>query len=767
MKCVTCLCVSDTEGENDIKCSHFIPCPQCLKLLYCSASCAEVGWYGHRYFCDASLNKSSTHESLVKKHQEFWQQRQQEEKLKKWLKYILHCLVFEKDSEPPYEILLSLLNTLYSFNDMNTCIINENLSLLIKEVSINLETVFSQTVSPVGITIFVLLQAKFQSLFLRDHDTALNTLLRGLAKIILRGTPKEVSLLQQVLEDERMNLWTRKYSKVIMTTTEVPRSSQRLMCGEVVAVNSIPFLSWKSSNFPSVLCPRQSSLYDEGLKSMCDSFINLKNKELTFSHLMDDEREAISILLVEELPSVQYMEADVVVSSSTYLTLLTDTPSLSLPCWLISLFFSAVISRRRFKSDMWGFFELVSRLRHSCKPNCIWNSETGELKALREIAPHEPLTMDTIWASLIDTTRQMMMMKLPTHLRQKSIRTNIGILCSCERCTGKEIYFHYPTDVMQKPKLEKEGIDEEEVEEERHTNDRNAFDFLRGFACPLCRIEEGWRYRQQYQDVHQQPKDNESNQSNRLELKRYFTPYEPWVCHSCKEKWRDCDLPLERETELSRKAERLLLMASRNIIGKGFFEELKTLMQDILHVMGRQHHSVYLLGCEAFILFYRYIATRFSSTTSLLAQKHIIAWCRKWIRCAQNTLLIINCPHVYSAFIVETALSLSSVSLLREKVILLRHAEIHCPAAVINGTNSTIARAVADILYNTKSPEFTKMAQSPSLFAKFMEEEEQEWEDALISEWESHLMDRVHTELNSNAKPNLPTKLLHIIPKKE
>ncbi|KAH9578283.1 hypothetical protein LSM04_000127 [Trypanosoma melophagium] len=83
---------------------------------------------------------------------------------------------------------------------------------------------------------------------------------------------------------------------------------------------------------------------------------------------------------------------------------------------------------------------------------------------------------------------------------------------------------------------------------------------------------------------------------------------------------------------------------------------------------------------------------------------------------------------------------------------------LYCSAAVINGTNSKTATTIADMLYISTSPVFTTMAQSPSVFTTFMEVEEQEWEDAFISEWESHLMERASTELNSNEKPHLPQK---------
>ncbi|KEG15271.1 hypothetical protein DQ04_00121030 [Trypanosoma grayi] len=736
MRCLTCSFVSDDEACEESKLRSFVPCPRCNELLYCSIACMKAGWFGHRSFCSASVSQQIGTQWITKRQQQFSEQF--EETLKRFV---------ITDSAPLLsEDLLYFLEGVSSFDGVSTCVVNEDTMELIKKVATGAEAVLTKAVEAVEVTVFALLLAKLLSLFLCDHDRALWALRRGIARLTSREIREDVAACVRLLQEERMNVWTRKYPKVVMVHGNTPVSSKDISCGEVIACDSVPLLSWGGNGFPPALSLRQTSTHDNGLQALRDAFLLKRDSEIGMTGLTEDAVDAVTLLL-EEFLGVQYVDAEVIVSATTYLTRLSDDLP---PRWLVNLFFTAMRFRRRLQTDEWGLFDLASSVRYSCAPNCTWDGETGRLIALRSIAPHEPLTMGAFWVGpLADTAHQLL--KLPVHMRQESIRASVGYTCACDRCSGSLALFHHSRNKIVVEQEEQRGI--------MYTG----IDSLRAFPCPLCRGEDGWRYRRQCCGQHQEGDGGSPEHANQLALQRRLAPSEPWLCLRCGERWRDSDMPLEKETRLCRQAERIVAVAAHGIIGKGFFEEMKNLMQDVLELFGRQHHSAYLLTCEAFILFYRYIAARFAHPTGPAAQTHIVAWCRKWIRCAENIQLHKECPHVYAAFLTDTALSLSSAALLRDKVVILRHAESLCPIAVTHSADSSKVSALAAFLYDTASPNYTTMGQLPSAFAAFMDAEEQDLENTLISEWEAHLLERIRSEVHSSGKPNLPSNLAEML----
>ncbi|RNF11945.1 hypothetical protein TraAM80_00640 [Trypanosoma rangeli] len=743
MRCFICAFTGDDAADGSSSAREFIACPDCHQLLYCSVSCAEVGWFGHRTLCGAQADKDGE-ARLATTMWKKWQQQEERSHLENALR---HLTSLGKGPEY-YAHALRLLDAISFTDDVTGDVVNTDTLQLIKEaVDLLTRTLTGSVCAAKMTTSITLLLSGLLSRALGHNEAALTVLRRGLAKLIPYMLEEDGMACWGLLETERMNIWTLKYPKVVITPGETPVSSRRIMSGEVVACDNAPLLVWEANGFPPALTPRQTSVHDEGLRALVNAFLQKAREELTSEEVLRSEEDLLTLLL-NGLQGVKAVTADVIVTATTYLTAISDgTP----PRWLVNLFFTAMTSRRRFRANEWGFFDLVSRVSHSCSPNCIWNFETCELRALRIIDMHEPLTMDNFWKPHFDLARQMML-KLPIPLRQQYVSANVGCLCACDRCTGGMNSSRHAYGV----------VGEERQQKAQSGFGVNGVDALRAFPCPLCRGNEGWRRRLLSHAIQSHKHGGSEQEANEFSLQCRLVPSEPWVCHRCGERWRDDEMPAE-EMRLCRKAERLVTLASRGIIERNFFGEAKGLMHEVFQLMGQHRHGAYLITCEVFILFYRYIASRFAPPTGLLAQNHIVSWCRKWIRCAQNTNLSQDSPHVYASFIVDTSLSLTTEALRREKVLLLCHAEAHCPTAVIHGVQSREASAVAAILNNASDKESSTTGQFLLTFTSFMDVEEQEDEYALISDWELHILKRVQSEVQSKQTPNLPVHVVNAL----
>ncbi|PBJ75746.1 hypothetical protein BCY84_10911 [Trypanosoma cruzi cruzi] len=744
MRCLTCASDRNDAASENANVGEFIACSRCQQPLYCSVTCAEVGWFGHRPFCRVQANKDDVTQLATTTRR----QRQQQENMNQIERALGHPVVAEMISSC-YLHALHLLDTVLFTEGFFADVENKESLLLIEGVVKLFKGALKNSESAVETAAIALSLCRLLSIVLGNHEEALTVLRTGLAKLIPHKSEEEVMACWGLLEAERMNIWTRKYPNVVVAPGETPVSSQRIMSGEVVASDSVPLLAWEANGFPPALIPRQTSVHDDGLRALLNAFLQRESDGLVIDGLAVSRDDLLAILL--EYPKcVRAVSANAVLSAQTYLAAISDSPP---PRWLVNLFFMAMVSQRSFHSNEWGFFDLVSRVPHSCSPNCIWNPETCNLQALRMIDRHEPLTIDFFWRPQFDITRQTIL-KLPISMRQESVCANVGFVCSCDRCTGGAECSHHACV----------ALDRMRRQEPKNEPELHGVDALRAFPCPLCRDKEGWRYRLLFHGLYAQQRGMSLEEENKCALQCRLKQCEPWVCHRCGERWRESEMPAG-EMKLCRQAERLVSVASRGIIERKFFEEAKGLMHDVLHLLGRQHHSAYLLACEAFVHFYRYISRRFAPPTSLLAQRHTVSWCRKWIKCAHNTNLSKDCPHVYAAFIVETSLSLSSGTLQREKLLLLCHAEAHCPTAVIRGADSTEASAVSAILHDLSSTEHANSGQASSMFARFMDAEEHEDELELISDWESHILGRLQSEVQSNKQPNLPTHLMNALQK--
>ncbi|EKF32522.1 hypothetical protein MOQ_003625 [Trypanosoma cruzi marinkellei] len=744
MRCLTCASAGNDAAAENANAGEFIACSRCQQPLYCSATCAEVGWFGHRPFCRVQAEKDDRTQLAATMRT----QKQRQENMNQLRRALGQPVVAEMKSSC-YLHALHLLDTVLCTDGFFAEVENKELLLLIEDLVRLFKGILTDSEGAVETTAIALSLCRLLSILLGKHEEALTVLRTGLAKLIPHKSEEKVMACWSLLEAERMNIWTRKYPNVIVAPGETPVSSQRITSGEVVASDSVPLLAWEANGFPPALTPRQTSVHDDGLRALRNAFLQRERDGLVIDGLAVSRDDLLAILL--NYPQcVRAVSTNAIVSAQTYLSAISENPP---PRWLVNLCFMAMVSQRRFHSNEWGFFDLVSRVPHSCSPNCIWNSETCELRALRMIDRHEPLTIDFFWRPQFDIIRQTLL-KLPVSMRQESVCANVGFVCSCDRCTGGVECSHHTCVVVDKLKRQ-EPQDEPEL---------HGVDTLRAFPCPLCRDKEGWRYRRLFHGAYPRQRGMSLEEANKCALQRRLNQREPWVCHRCGERWRDSEMPAG-EVKLCRQAERLVSVASRGIIDRKFFEEAKGLMHDVLHLLGRQHHSAYLLACEAFVHFYRYISRRFAQTTSLLAQRHTVSWCRKWIKCAHNIKLSKDCPHVYASFIVETSFSLSSGTLRREKLLLLCHAEAHCSTAVIRGADSAEASAVSAILHDTSITEHVNNGQFSSIFARFMDVEEQEDEVELISDWESHILGRLQAEVQSNKQPNLPTHLLNALQK--
>ncbi|RNF21241.1 uncharacterized protein Tco025E_03557 [Trypanosoma conorhini] len=732
VRCLICASTGADAADGSSNAREFIACPRCHQLLYCSANCAEVGWFGHRAFCEVQSGTDAVARLATTRRKKCRQQERRSQ-----LENALRNLASVGKGSQCHLQVLRLLEAIFFTDDFTGDVVVADSTELIKESVELLTAALSDSESTAETTAITLLLSGLLSLALGNNEAALAIVRRGLAKLIPYKSEEGVVARLGLLEAERVNLWTRRYPKVVMAPGETPRACRRIMSGEVVACDDVPLLAWEANGFPPASAPRQTSVYDDGLRALVDAFLLKESEELTSAGLPGSKEDHLTLLL-NGLHGVRDATADAIVAATTYLTAFSDGPP---PCWMVKLFFTSMASRRCYCAKKWGFFDLVSRVSHSCSPNCIWNSATCELRALRSIDAHEPLTIDNFWRPRFDLARQMVL-KLPVPLRQESVRANVGCCCTCSRCTGEVSGPRHACGVMG------EGV--------------NGTDALRAFPCPLCRGEAGWRYRLLSHTQCPQKCGSALEEANRVALQCRFASFEPWVCHRCGERWRDSEMPAE-EMRLCRQAERLVSLAARGIIARNFFEETKDLMRAVSHCMGQHHHSVYLLTCEAFVLFYRYIASRFAPPTGVVAQNHTVLWCRKWIRCAQNTNLSQDCPHVYASFIADTSRSLTALALRIEKVLLLRHAEAHCPTAVIHGADSSEAADVAAILKDAPDKESPRIGQSPSAFERFMNAEQQEDEDALISDWESHILGRVQSEIQSSEKPKLPAHMRKVL----
>ncbi|ESL11379.1 hypothetical protein TRSC58_00872 [Trypanosoma rangeli SC58] len=743
MRCFICAFTGDDAADGSSKAREFIACPDCHQLLYCSASCAEVGWFGHRALCEAQADKDGGARLATT----MWRKwRQQEER--SHLENALRHLVSVGKGPQYYAHALCLLDAISFTDGVTGDVVNTDTLQLIKEaVDLLTGTLTGSESAAKMTTAITLLLSGLLSRVLGHYEAALTVLRRGLAKLMPYMLEEEGMTCWGLLEAERMNIWTRKYPNVVMTSGETPVSSRRIMSGEVVACDNVPLLVWEANGFPPALTPRQTSVHDEGLQALVNAFLQKAREEQTSEDMPRSEEDLLTLLL-NGLKGVKAVTADVIAAATTYLTAISDGPP---PRWLVNLFFMAMTSRRRFRANEWGFFDLVSRVSHSCSPNCNWNFETCELRALRIIDMHEPLTIDNFWKPRFDIARQMML-KLPIPLRQQSVSANVGCVCACDRCTGDMNCSRHACGVVGEVRQQKAHSE----------SGVNGVDTLRAFPCPICRGNEGWRSRLLSHAIQSHKHGGSEQEANEFALQCRLAPFEPWVCHRCGERWCDNEMPAE-EMRLCRQAERLVILASRGIIERNFFDEAKGLMHEVFQLMGQHRHSAYLLTCEVFILFYRYIASRFAPPTGLLAQNHAVSWCRKWIRCAQSTHLSRDSPHVYATFIVDTSLSLTSAALQREKVLLLCHAEAHCPTAVIRGVQSREASAVAAILNDASGKESSTTGQFSLTFTSFMDAEQQEDEYALISDWELHILTRVQSEIQGKQSPNLPVHLMNAL----